>query len=82
MAGNLVLQWGVTSVRCERRMNMERSQRGRGGEEGRVRRRKRGRVKTKHLDESFSCETEISCVYFHLSSITPRTLLAKKLPVN
>lgn len=36
----------------------------------------------KTLDKSFSVETEISCVYFNLSSITPRTLLAKKLPVN
>lgn len=33
-------------------------------------------------EEDKTLETEISCVYFHLSSITPRTLLVKKLPVN
>lgn len=46
------------------------------------RKREGNKMKGKTLDEAFSTETEISCMYFHLSSITPRTLLVKKLPVN
>lgn len=51
-------------------------------DENRRKRGERNKMKGKTLDEAFSTETEISCMYFHLSSITPRTLLVKKLPVN
>lgn len=51
-------------------------------DENRRKRGERNKMKGKTLDETFSTETEISCMYFHLSSITPRTLLVKKLPVN
>lgn len=69
MAGNVVLLCGVASLLFEHRMRGG----GEGGEE------ELGKDKT--LDESPQRQ-KYPCVYIHLSSITPRMLLAKKLPVN
>lgn len=52
---------------ASQRMNVERK----GGDKGDT-----------NVRRVFLLKTEISCVYYHLSSITQRTLLVKKLPVN
>lgn len=62
----------------EERMNVEKTREDREGrEEG-----WEEKLGEKEDEKDKTVETEISCVYFHLSSITPRTLLVKKLPVN
>lgn len=50
--------------------------------EGRRKEKRRKMSMNRSFDESFSFETETSCVRFNLSSITPRTLLAKNAAYN